>query len=154
MNVKRLELRAWFREEYFECFIDFFVDGENWGQIVRKSFGKEGYDEGLTWFNDDDNEHFVGVHFQKARQHGGQELILFNCGCGVIGCSEVLVDVDVTDTTVTYRNFRQCVATGLRASSEFGPVVFDRGQYEAEWLRIFDEVEAHQRKQQKSSNEG
>lgn len=60
---------------------------------------------------------------------GDGDTVLLGCVCGVPGCWPLTARVEVSDTTVTWRDFR----TGHRSwdLGTFGPFTFDRDAYES-----------------------
>ncbi|HEY1095136.1 MAG TPA: hypothetical protein VGE61_10565 [Glycomyces sp.] len=58
------------------------------------------------------------------------DTVLLGCDCGDWGCWPLLAQVDVTDTTVTWRHFSNEHRPAWDLSG-LGPFTFDRAQYEA-----------------------
>src|SRR4051794_19277188 len=78
-----------------EPYVQFFVDRQDFGQRVRAALGEDGFDDVLPWCGGDYSieETVLG---ERVRSEGGENLILFACGCSHMGCSSVHARVRVT----------------------------------------------------------
>ena len=68
---------------------------------------------------------------QSLEQFGATGTVLLGCTCGNIDDGPFFGTVQVTDNHVTWRDFRNPLASGLDWDySDLGPFVFDRAQYD------------------------
>lgn len=97
-----------------------FADAEGTPDLAGSYAGM--HDLAIRW----PSRHFLGN--PVLSWFGDGDTILLGCICGDPGCWPLTARVEVTEEIVTWRNFR----TGHRDwdLSTFGPLVFDRGQYE------------------------
>lgn len=123
-------LRLTIREGCDEPYIDFFIDGVPLPDLLRQAAGPDRacfVEEVLPWPEGRHvDETVLGV---PARTRGLPEAYLFICGCGQWMCGCNWVDTLVTDTTITFANFR---IRWKEPPLNIAPIVFDRRQYEAE----------------------
>jgi len=73
------------------------------------------------------SRHFLGAPVLGAPDG---DTVLLGCDCGDWGCWPLLAQVEVTDTTVTWRHFSNEHRPAWDLSG-LGPFTFDRAQYEA-----------------------
>jgi hypothetical protein len=121
-----LELKI--RENREEPYIEFHVDGQDLGAVLKAVFGEAGFDDVLPW-NGGDYSIGETVLGEQVRKHGAASAILFACGCGYYACSVVTTDVSVAQETITFSKFATPWRGGL-AVAPLGPIVFDRRQFE------------------------
>jgi hypothetical protein len=62
---------------------------------------------------------------------------LLGCGCGEVGCSPLMAQIEVADDTVTWKDFEQPTRPDWDYEG-FGPFRFDRAQYERALMEIDD----------------
>jgi hypothetical protein len=69
------------REGCEEPYVEFHVDGEDFGSRVRAALGEAGFDDVLPWYGGDYkiDETVLG---EPVRRSGAEGAILFACGCG------------------------------------------------------------------------
>lgn len=72
-------------------------------------------------------------------EHGRCQIAVLGCGCGVVGCWPLLVEIVEAEDRVTWRNFRQPFRSGW-SFDLLEPFVFDRPQYLAQLGRTGDEA--------------
>ena len=78
---------------------------------------------------------FIAELMQRSN-NSGQSVSLLQCSCGEPGCWLLDAHIDVGETTVTWRDFRQ----SRRESWDYtglGPFHFDRSEYERELIDIY-----------------
>lgn len=121
----------------YDDYVEIYVDGRLLDDVFAKMAAQAGeayrsFDDGLSWcnLNDDFWRTVFDDSCDAVGDHGGR--MLFNCGCGVIGCGETYSKVVTTDNAITWADFDR---TPVPMPALPG-ITFDRAQYFAEVRRM------------------
>lgn len=121
-------LQLTFNPEDTEPYVEFHVDGSDFGKRVKSAFGPAGFDDALPWPGGDYTPADT-VLGERVLQHGSKGAILFACCCGYVACSGVSAEVTVTSDTVTLSNLTTWFERQWHVAP-IEPVTFARQQYE------------------------
>ncbi len=123
-----------------EAYVEFYVDRENLGERVKAALGGDGFDDVLPWFGGDYtiDQTVLG---ERMRRDGGESAILFACGCGYFGCSNVSASVVVSGTSLTLRDLFTWRG-GRKVFAPIEPITFDRTQFDDAVVQLEREIAA------------
>jgi hypothetical protein len=95
--------------------------------------GMEGGYSGLppSWLDEGLRAHYLGGPESHLASGPRDKTVLIGCPCGEPGCWPLMAQVEVTGQEVRWSDFEQPHRRGRWSYDDFGPLVFDRRQYEA-----------------------
>jgi hypothetical protein len=76
-------------------------------------------------------EHFLGGPDSHLFCGPHEKTVLLSCTCGEPGCWPLMARVELSETEVRWSDFEQPHRRDRWSYDGFGPIVFDRAQYEA-----------------------
>lgn len=100
--------------------------------------------ESVPWKSERSNDWAISYHDINHTLHqtvldspleSGKDVIILVCGCGESGCSRTSVDMQVSESHVTWSNLRTWISS-YQPYENFGPWIFDRIQYEQACKKI------------------
>lgn len=129
-----------------EPFVEFYVDGENLGTLVKASLGPGSED--VLPLHGGDFSFEDTVLGESVRRNGAESAILFACGCGYSACGSVHAKVIVDGNRLSITEISTWNYGGSCALIE--PFVFDRDEYEAAVLQLEADLKSWRPRSSKS----
>jgi len=77
------------------------------------------------------SEHFRGGSGSDLACGPSDKTVLLACECGEAGCWPLMARIELAPGEVVWSDFEQPHRSGKWSYEDFGPLVFERGQYEA-----------------------
>lgn len=114
-------------------YIDFIISGKSLGdllEVTKKDLtGTFGWTENSLLENEQINE-YIGL--VKAELQTGRTSLYVCPECGDIGCGAITVKIEMTDDTVTWKDFgyeNDVDAVSLDEYNSIGPFTFNKKEY-------------------------
>jgi len=83
-----------------------------------------------SWFKGGLRAHFLGGDGSDLACGSREKTVLLGCDCGEPGCWPLMARVSVEDDAVVWSDFEQPHRRGAWSYEGFGPLRFEREQYE------------------------
>jgi hypothetical protein len=136
LNVLTFQLSSQNGENNDPVVVSPIVDGRPFYDMVEDFETRSGLNDPAGGYGGliPSRYHFgpLDLHFLGQSSHRvDQRTIVLGCDCGEVGCWPLECKIDVENDAVTWHSFRQPYRTE-RDYSQFGPFVFDLGQYKNE----------------------
>jgi hypothetical protein len=75
-------------------------------------------------------EHFLGTDGSDLGCGPADKTVLLDCVCGSPGCWPLMARIEVRESEVIWSDFEQPHRSGRWSYGAFGPITFERAQYE------------------------